>query len=535
MYKRQNQGFLYLSAISHEKFFCNNPDFTECLYLGSNFVVLHNNNILRIVDYENGFPYLDLEVSEGIKKIYQHNENEIMIWTNDNVVDIYRIDVDEKVDIKKDSLTENIFELNFDILEKRVVFYKGILKSRYISRMNITDQSTDLIDLYTMRLRDLYIIYALQAFDRAQKIYQYTQVDEVQTTRILYDRIIRKIFDIFIEFLAPPELIITYCFPSTLDMINQLFGLQEYFFHKSYKDVPANLIRKSFLPYLTEIRRHIRNISQKKKTYWTYNNASHILSIEFFESHKNRELSVNELLKLIDTVLFKMYLLYNKPMVGSLVRVDNECDFDVVEASLKKENMIHELIDFYFFNNKHDKALTLLTDLMNSSGEMQQKIKTLIVDYLKKLELTNLDLVLEYSDYLLDKFPDECFDILSLIFLHSLSFSKQLPHDKIYEYIDSKRSDVSLAYLEFVIGELQCTNTKMFCILIKRYLKNIDDAKVLRKLHAVLKSAQSYDYRAVFKILKGAIKEAENCNSSHLKAIKYLLPYPCLLYTSRCV
>lgn len=522
-----DEGLFYLKALPYDHFFQVNFDFNACEYLGSNFIVLYNTSTIWVVDYEQGFEYLKVRVTDGIKRVFQQSPVEIMVWTLSDVIEIYRIDVDEDLDMKTDTLGGSMFDLNLETLEKRIVFYKSILKSNYISSMNITDDDSETRISYTMKLRDLYIVYALQIFDKAQKLHSKGEkIGLNANTTNIYEKMSYQIFRIFLQFLAPPVLIISFCFPDNCEIIRRKFAIKNQFFRETSTELSAALIRKGFLPYLTETRRHVKNISKEKDTYWSYNDVSLKLTLSFFESHNQAELSVANILTIIDTTLFEMYVKYNRSMVGPLVRVDNNCDFDTVEEILNKENMVHELIDFYYFNNEHRKALDLLTEILDRAGDLKPGIKTLVIEYLKNLEFTDLDLVFQYSDYLLEKFPDESFDIIMLLFLRPLPFSKELDHQRIYEYIDSKRSDLSLSYLEFVVGELQSSETVIFCTLLKRYLEHINNSSTVRKLHAVLKSSKNYDAKRVLKILRNAMNGYDNINSLELRALKYITVYP---------
>lgn len=523
-----DDGLFYLKALPHENFFQRNIDFDRCLYLGSNFMALYNTSSLRIVDYEQGFVFLDIDIPNGIKKVYHQNEAEIIIWTTKGVIETYRIDIDESLDMAVSSKNGSMFDLNFDTLEKRTVFYRNILKSEHLPLIKMSDDNNELIISCVMKLRDFCIVYALQAFDRAQKLYYKSNQQQFRNSKTadLYDTIIKRISQLLLQFLAPPVLTIFYCFPEIAETMSDLFPQKNLFLRETSGEIPINLVKKGFIPYLTEVRRHLKNIRNGNETVWSYDQIDLKLTLSFFQNHNQEELSVNELLTIVDTTLFEIYVKCNKTMVGSLVRVENSCDFTIVEHLLKKEKMIHELIDFYFYNGQHKKALMLLTEMLDHAGNLENALKTLIIDYLKKLVLTDLKLVFQYSDLLLNRYPDELFEILTLIFLQPLPISKELSHNEIYEYIDSKRPELSLSYLEFVVGELQYSDSKIFCTLVKRYLTNISDQMTIRKLHAVLKSSKDYDPRSVLRILKNSISEHEQGHSSEVKALKYLSIYP---------
>jgi len=56
---------------------------------------------------------------------------------------------------------------------------------------------------------------------------------------------------------------------------------------------------------------------------------------------------VEALSNIIDTALFKVYMIINDALIGPLLRVQNNCDMDVCESLLKSQNKYSELIDLY--------------------------------------------------------------------------------------------------------------------------------------------------------------------------------------------
>jgi len=59
---------------------------------------------------------------------------------------------------------------------------------------------------------------------------------------------------------------------------------------------------------------------------------------------------VEALSNIIDTALFKVYMIINDALVGPLLRVQNNCDMDVCEVLLKSQNVIYNFNeDIYIF------------------------------------------------------------------------------------------------------------------------------------------------------------------------------------------
>lgn len=508
-------------------FFRHNSDFKTCYHFGSHFLTLCGENMVSIADYKTGYSYFKLTIQSGIKKVFQLYDTNIMIWTNDNLLEIYKISIEDKVNFSRSTINECIAEMNFVTLEKQVRFYQGILESELLDRIGIAEKNPDLLQEYAIKLRDIYIIYCLQIFERAQNLYGLVMDNVDAQISLLHERIIRRVFDIFLKFIAPPELVISWCFPEQIStVINLLLGSHDCLVSKAQTFFDAKIVKRSFIPYITEVRRHLRNIKSGRNTFWKYNGANVELSLSFFQSYDYAECSIDQLLAVIDTVIFMTYMNYSKPMVGYFVRIDNNCDFSIVERSLKEEKMIHELIDFYFTKCEHKKALYILSELMDSTLELRDNIKSLIIDYLRKLGPDNLRMIFEYSDILLQKFPNDSYEILTLIFLHPSAASTALPYSEVYDYIHTKRKDLSLSYLEFVIDECHSTETNLFSTLVKRYLSHIDESKILIKLRAVLSIDTNYEPRPILKIIRGAIQEEKNGQGTNIKSLKQLQVYP---------
>lgn len=66
------------------------------------------------------------------------------------------------------------------------------------------------------------------------------------------------------------------------------------------------------------------------------------------------------LLEFVETVLLQVYLTTDSPLLGSLLRVENSCNYERTVALLFKHKKYTELVDFYRTKGHHDKALTFL-------------------------------------------------------------------------------------------------------------------------------------------------------------------------------
>ncbi|GME69324.1 unnamed protein product [[Candida] boidinii] len=226
------------------------------------------------------------------------------------------------------------------------------------------------------------------------------------------------------------------------------------------------------LPYLTDCRRKLNRLLNPDSPTFQYKGIFISRSIYLPESsdddnrgenvqggdHNDSELNSkldngsneteNKLLglsKLVDTTLFSSYLLTNSRMVGPLLRVNNNCDNNIVINSLKSRKMYRELIDFYFTKNLHKDALDLLFDLgnnednddgdstaINNNGAyLKGPIPT--INYLQKLNNDYLDLIFEYCQWPISLNSD----YFDLIFMNDTIECESLNHLKIIEFLSN--------------------------------------------------------------------------------------------------
>lgn len=67
-----------------------------------------------------------------------------------------------------------------------------------------------------------------------------------------------------------------------------------------------------------------------------------------------------EIARLVDTTLFRAYILVKPGLVGPLVRRPNHCDPAVVGEKLKEGGKFNDLVDFFGGKKLHREALSLL-------------------------------------------------------------------------------------------------------------------------------------------------------------------------------
>ncbi|ORX48192.1 hypothetical protein BCR36DRAFT_84127, partial [Piromyces finnis] len=177
---------------------------------------------------------------------------------------------------------------------------------------------------------------------------------------------------------------------------------------------------------------------------------------------------VEALSNIIDTALFKVYIIINDALVGPLLRVQNNCDMDVCEVLLKSQNKYSELIDLYRGKNYHKKAL----DILISKGELPEESMYgpyHIITYLQKLNKTDFNLVLEYSVWVIKNYPEESLEI----FTYEKFSSDEISRDIIVDHLEKHSKDVCIKYLSYIINRLNDTKSENHNKLATFYLKKI--------------------------------------------------------------
>ncbi|KAG0169936.1 Vacuolar morphogenesis protein 6 [Apophysomyces sp. BC1034] len=175
---------------------------------------------------------------------------------------------------------------------------------------------------------------------------------------------------------------------------------------------------------------------------------------------------------LVDTALLKSYMMTNDALVGPLLRVQNNCDVQECETILLDKKKYKELVDLYNCKGLHADALDLLAKLgQQADGPLRGVLPT--VRYLQRLGSSQLDLVLNYSRWVLEKDPRLGMDI----FIDDLAEVETFPREKILHHLESISSDLSILYLEYILEELQDNSPEFHNRLAIAYLDEILSVK----------------------------------------------------------
>ncbi|CAR26573.1 hypothetical protein ZYGR_0H03910 [Zygosaccharomyces rouxii] len=513
---KDNHEF-YLFALDLSQFMEWNQGLQSIRYLSGLNLILNNSHEFRVVDYQYGFTFLEQSVEEGIKWVEPIGKSHFIIWTLNDQLHLYRYQLeDDTNDLLGDdrSLCGISFDTDFNKLWRKVIFYQQFLDFPHPENLCCSKNPEASLDLVVLKLRDLTVLWCLEIFARFENcMSMLSSHDQIHDrTMVLQDLIPKLIFDKFLEFWAPPQLIILKCFPPKIArLVPEVTGQQHSCLYDDLKDqrtytLPAMIIRKWFLPYLTDTRRHLKSIAQKDSITWEHSGRKIDANLNFFLMDKHQTLDVTTLLTLIDTVLFVAYLYYYPSMVGPLLRIDNLCERDVVVRELQERRMFQELVDFYFGRSMHADALEFLTNLITSMDQddntvkFQDGVKVLVVDYLKKLPLEHQGLLFHYLDWLLKRFGKDS-ALMESVFMNETPACASRNHYQIYEYIDKMDKTTAIRYLEFVISAFGSKDVKLHTTLVKLYFDDMNNPTTKMKLKSVLESTSVYEPRTILRLL----------------------------------
>ncbi|KAL5356790.1 vacuolar sorting protein 39 domain 1-domain-containing protein [Aspergillus floccosus] len=186
---------------------------------------------------------------------------------------------------------------------------------------------------------------------------------------------------------------------------------------------------------------------------------------------------LREKARLVDTTLFRAYM-YAKPfLAGSLFRIANFCDPDVVMEWLEKAGRHNDLIDFLYGKKLHRQALELLRKLGQAQSEeengSQLRGPKRTVGYLQSLSPDNVDLILEFAEWPIREDPELGMEI----FLADTENAETLPRQPVLGFLQKIDANLAVRYLEHVIGELNDMTPDLHQRLLTLYLDHLKKDK----------------------------------------------------------
>ncbi|KAG6810469.1 hypothetical protein H0H92_011733 [Tricholoma furcatifolium] len=116
--------------------------------------------------------------------------------------------------------------------------------------------------------------------------------------------------------------------------------------------------------------------------------------------------------QIVDTALYKSYLVIRPSLLGSLCRLPNWCEVSEVQEDLRTRQKYAELIDLYHGKKMHAQALALLRELGEKETDVEDKLMPSI-QYLQKLGPEHLQQIFESSRWLFATDPNLAFDVFT--------------------------------------------------------------------------------------------------------------------------
>lgn len=220
-----------------------------------------------------------------------------------------------------------------------------------------------------------------------------------------------------------------------------------------------------------------------------------------------------ELLKaaqLVDTTLFRAYMLASPGLAGPLFRLPNFCEPGVVQEKLYETGRYADLIDFLHGKRLHRQALELLAKFGKNeahdevSSSLQGPQRT--VGYLQQLPPEMIDLILEFAEWPLRTDPKLGMEV----FLADTENAETLPRHQVLEFLEKIDTGLAVKYLEHIIEELNDLTPDFHQKLVDLFLERLrahdfsDDEEKQRwrdRLQTFLKTSTNYNTMRVFRQL----------------------------------
>ncbi|KAK1140870.1 Vacuolar morphogenesis protein 6 [Aspergillus melleus] len=215
---------------------------------------------------------------------------------------------------------------------------------------------------------------------------------------------------------------------------------------------------------------------------------------------------LREKAKLVDTTLFRAYMFANPRLAGSLFRIANFCDPEVVMEKLEETGRHNDLIDFLYGKKMHRQALELLKKFGQADSEEETAPQLhgpkRTVGYLQNLAPDQIELILEFAEWPLREDPDLGMEV----FLADTENAETLPRHQVLGFLQSIDTNLAVRYLEHVIGELNDMTPDLHQRLLVLYLERLQKDKTkewlfpnennraewLNKFLEMLKSSSQY-------------------------------------------
>lgn len=201
--------------------------------------------------------------------------------------------------------------------------------------------------------------------------------------------------------------------------------------------------------------------------------AERFLRTSQTESEQKQEEELRNTFRLVDTTLFRAYMFSQPSLAGSLFRIPNFCDPDVVNEALVEHNRYTELIDFFYGKGLHKQALDLLykfgspTKPDEAAPSLHGSDRT--IQYLRRLPPSETDLILQHAGWTLKSNPGYAMEI----FTGDTENAETLPRDKVVAFLRNQDPELERQYLEHIINELDDATHDFHNRLVELYVQSL--------------------------------------------------------------
>jgi hypothetical protein len=178
---------------------------------------------------------------------------------------------------------------------------------------------------------------------------------------------------------------------------------------------------------------------------------------------------VVETCRIVDTTLFRSYILTRPALVGPLVRIQNHCNPDVVSQKLREQGKFDDLVDFLERKQLHREALELLRFFGQAEDDskapnLHGPQRTII--YLERLKAEHINLIFEFATWPLRVDPKLAMEI----FIGDTGNSDTLPRADVVDFLERQDQVLAIQYLDHIIRELHDLTPEFHTRLARLYL-----------------------------------------------------------------
>ncbi|KAJ5693418.1 hypothetical protein N7462_002841 [Penicillium macrosclerotiorum] len=250
--------------------------------------------------------------------------------------------------------------------------------------------------------------------------------------------------------------------------------------------------------YLADVRRRFQRflgpdgtLKVPVPTEATDEASSSVLKLLDFPTAENFLETLRSKARLVDTTLFRAHMYATPSLAGSLFRIANFCEPDVVMERLEETGRYNDLIDFLYGKRLHRQALELLRRFGHEeSGLLSGPTRT--VAYLQNLPPDQIDLILEFGEWPLRTNHELGMEV----FLAETENAETLPRLRVLDFLEKIDEKLAVWYLEHVVQEWNELSPDLHQRLLMLYLDQVNadknDAKSKAKFLSMLRESEQY-------------------------------------------